>query len=69
MSTPALNLESAVELAVEIEDRQSAFTDIDVEIRLSTSVATERARSGSADSRIRDDSRSTTTRSTRPEHA
>ena len=33
VSTPALNLESAVELAVEIEDRQSAFTDIDVEIR------------------------------------
>ena len=32
MSTPAVNLESAVELAVEIEDRESAFTDIDVEI-------------------------------------
>ena len=32
VSTPALNLESAVELAVEIEDRESAFTDIDIEI-------------------------------------
>ena len=32
VSTPAVNLESAVELAVEIEDRESAFTDIDVEI-------------------------------------
>ena len=32
MSTPALSLESAVELAVEIEDRESAFTDIDIEI-------------------------------------
>ena len=33
VSTPALSLESAaVELAVEIEDRESAFTDIDIEI-------------------------------------
>jgi ketosteroid isomerase-like protein len=32
VSTPALILESAVELAVEIEDRESAFTDIDIEI-------------------------------------